>query len=262
MKSFSYKFRSGSPILFTCEHASRRIPREYNRLGLRLEDLKNSKDWNDPGSYDLMRLLAEHFQASFLTANFSRLVIDANRRLDATTAHKDTFYSCALKQNVLVETESGEHLVPIPGNVVKNGVAEEKRRWNAFVRPYQEKGIELAKKILSAHDQCILVQIHSFYPTYNGKLRTVDIDVVSDVARPSLSPLISALKKQKDYKIGDNKPWGMKDVDGGIFDSLQKRPSYTVFAFDVNNKNLGKKTDIKAVSGVITQALKTVLSFT
>lgn len=256
MTSHSSQLRLSSPILFTCEHASRRIPRAYKQLGMSRYDLKYSKDWYDPGSLDLMRLLADEFDASFLISTVSRLVIDANRRLQSKISDKDTFYSCALKRDVLIEDEYGERLVPIPFNRRHYSIAEERRRWNDFVKPYLERGTEMAQALYRRHGRVLLIQMHSFYPSYNGKVRTVDIDIISDTARPLFENFLSCMRTKTPLTIGDNQPWSMKDADGGIFDELQRKERHIVFGIDVNNKHLKTPSSIKKIARIIAGALR------
>lgn len=256
MTSHNSQLRLSSPILFTCEHASRRIPRAYKQLGMSRYDLQHSKDWHDPDSLELMRLLADTFGASFLASTVSRLVIDANRRLQTAVSSKDTFYSCALKRDVLVEDEQGERLEPIPFNRTHYSIAEERRRWNNFVKPYLVRGTEMANTLYQRHGRVLLIQIHSFYPFYNGRVRTIDIDVISDTARPLLNDFLHYLYKETSLAIGDNQPWSMKDADGGIFDELQRKEGHIVFGIDVNNKHLKTSSSIKKIARIIAGALR------
>lgn len=219
-------------------------------------DLKNSKDWYDPGSLELMYRLANEFGASFLSSTVSRLVIDANRRLQTKVSKKDTFYSCALKRDVLVEDEHGERLVPIPFNRRHYSAIEERRRWNDFVKPYLKRGTEMAQALYRRHGCVLLIQVHSFYVSYNGKIRTVDIDVISDTARPLLENFLSCMHGETSLMIGDNQPWSMKDADGGIFDELQRKEGHIVFGIDVNNKHLKTSSSIKKITRIIANALR------
>lgn len=259
MNPYSYRLKKETPLLFTCEHASRTIPRAYRQLGLSAYQLRHSKDWNDPGALELAKEFVRRFDASFLYSSVSRLVIDANRRLDAHTDKSDTFYSCALKRDLLIEDVEGERLIPIPGNRDVNGFREERRRWTKYVEPYQKMGERMSGSLIAIHGRTIVIQIHSFYPSYNGIARTVDIDIVSDTARDALEPIFSVLQNQQSYRIGDNHPWGMKDVDGGIFDSLQRKKNILVFGIDVNNKHLSDDVGIHSIAALIGRAIAAIL---
>ena len=256
MKLYSSVYRSNSPLLFTCEHGSKRFPRDYGQLGLTKKKLANCKDWNDPGSLELAQLLSNAFDASLIAANFSRLFIDANRRLDAKIVHGNTFHTSALKQCLLIDDGKQEKLIDIPGNLSSNVQREERNRWNEYVAPFQARGLEIARKIREQNGQVHVFQIHSFYPTYNGKKRRVDIDVASDKSSQLADRLIRTLRKSTDLVIGKNNPWGIDVVDGGVFDAIQHEANSTLIAFDVNNKHLQTPAKIKRIAKILIAALR------
>ena len=65
-------------IVFICDHASPRIPKEYSNLGLTKEHLKTHINW-DIGAKKLCMNLAKRLKQSYFMSNFSRLLIDPNR---------------------------------------------------------------------------------------------------------------------------------------------------------------------------------------
>ena len=70
-----------APVVFLCDHASNRVPRALDNLGLPPEELGRHIAW-DIGAAALTRRLATRFDAPAVLAGCSRLVIDCNRRLD------------------------------------------------------------------------------------------------------------------------------------------------------------------------------------
>ena len=73
------------PVLLVCDHASCRIPRALDGLGIGGELVETHIGW-DIGAADLTRYLSEHLNAPAVLASYSRLVVDCNRRLDDPTA--------------------------------------------------------------------------------------------------------------------------------------------------------------------------------
>jgi predicted N-formylglutamate amidohydrolase len=69
------------PVLLLCEHASNFIPAGYGGLGLPARDLERHIAW-DIGAGAVARHLAEALDAWLILQNYSRLVIDCNRRLE------------------------------------------------------------------------------------------------------------------------------------------------------------------------------------
>ena len=64
-----------------CDHASNRVPRALDSLGLPPAELERHIAW-DIGAAAITRRLAAHFDAPAVLAGYSRLVIDCNRRLE------------------------------------------------------------------------------------------------------------------------------------------------------------------------------------
>jgi len=67
-----------SNLFFTCEHAGKRIPESLENLGLDAAHLERHIAW-DIGAAGVARRLSEHFDATCVLQNYSRLVVDCNR---------------------------------------------------------------------------------------------------------------------------------------------------------------------------------------
>lgn len=255
MKSYILKTNQKSPILLTCEHASARIPKDLNKLGLSFPELRGAKDLYDPGSAQLTRMLAENLGASMLLATTSRLVIDYNRRLDMQGVAGNAYHAPALKTELLTDLDDKEIIVPIVANQKKSArlaVA----RYKQYVQPYQVAGTTLAQRLVAIHGHCLVLSIHSFYPVYRGDVRKTDIDVLYDVAVREGKQFAQVVKKQTSLVVAENKPWGMKDVDGGVFNSLQSQPGVTLLAVDINNRLLQSKSAVHALARALSPAIR------
>ena len=77
-----YNADATSPFLLVADHAGNLIPRALGRLGLAAAELQRHIGW-DIGIAGLGRLLADALDATLIRQNYSRLVIDCNRPLDA-----------------------------------------------------------------------------------------------------------------------------------------------------------------------------------
>ena len=74
-----------SSVVLVCEHASPRIPAEFDNLGLADDALASHVVW-DPGALALAEGLADRLQATLIAAKTSRLVYDCNRPPEAPSA--------------------------------------------------------------------------------------------------------------------------------------------------------------------------------
>jgi predicted N-formylglutamate amidohydrolase len=258
MNPYTLNTRLYSPILLTCEHASGRIPKRFGKLGLTIAELNGAKDLYDPGSLELARKMAQLLNCSLLTSNVSRLVIDYNRRLDMKGVAKNTYHAPALKLELLTEIKGAETRVPIPMNHRERASA--KMRYHTYVEPYKNAGVKLATKLAQLHGTCIVFSVHSFYPLYNGSVRTVDVDIMFDVAKKLGTRIARAAAGLTTLRVATNKPWGMKDADGGVFNALQFNSQTQVLASDVNNRLLTNVTSIREIASVLAQSIKIGLS--
>jgi len=258
MKYYKQIKKLKTPLIFTCEHASDFIPPKYYDLGLTLKDRRHAKDLFDPGSLRLALGLAKTLNASILHTKFSRLLIDANRFLSVKTNHSNTYHVAALKTEILIEDEKGERLVPIPGNQVANYGKEEKYRWNKYVKPYYQEIKKLTKQLADKFDRVYIFQIHSFYPKYKGDIRKVDVGVIHDKL-PLAKKLIHQIRSITRLYIGDNEPWEMKAVGGGLLEPLKKQRGIFIIGLDVNNKHLKRQKAISKIQGILTAAIKEVV---
>ena len=66
-------------IVFICDHASNYIPRKYRKLGISDSDLQSHIAF-DIGAKNLTINLAKKLKQSYFLSNFSRLLIDPNRK--------------------------------------------------------------------------------------------------------------------------------------------------------------------------------------
>lgn len=174
-------------FIFFCDHASNRIPQEYGELGLN-EELLNSHIAYDIGAAEVTRLLAQKFAATAILAAWSRLLIDLNRGIDDPT---------------LVMKLSDRTV--IPGNA-RVDEKELRLRARLFHEPYHN-AIDAEIAALRSSDRVpVLVSIHSFTPSWNGRNRPWQIGVLSDRDRRLAAPLLAALREEQ-FETGDNEPY-------------------------------------------------------
>lgn len=258
MKPYILKSNLHTPLLLTCEHASARIPRGLGKLGLSKAELRGAKDLYDPGSEQLARALAEKLKASILLATTSRLVIDYNRRLDMKGTADNTYHAPALKTELLTELEGEEKIVPILGNQKKPAQLTV-QRYRDFVQPYHDAGVSLAQRLVATHGHCLIVSVHSFYPKYSGVERTTDIDVLYDAAVVEGKRFAVAARQHTTLVVEENKPWSLKDADGGVFKNLQTNQGIVLLAIDVNNKLLQSTKGVMKIAQAIIPAIQNEL---
>lgn len=148
---------SSGPFFITVDHASNRIPKALNNLGLAEEEL-NRHIAIDIGALNVAKLVSDNLNAPMIYQNYSRLVIDCNRLVDQPDV-------------IPVVSEYTE----ITGNVGLDK-ADIDARIAEIHTPYHEA---ISNRIDRWADvEPIFVAVHSCTPVYKGDVRELEIGVL------------------------------------------------------------------------------------
>jgi predicted N-formylglutamate amidohydrolase len=182
-----------SPFLLVSDHAGNLIPRALGPLGVAEAELRWHIAW-DIGIAGLGRLLADALDATFIQQNYSRLVIDCNRPLDAASSIPD------ISERTL-----------IPGNA---GVSEADRAARAaeIFWPYHNRIEAELDHRLKAGRATALIPLHSFTPVFKDVARPWHAGVLYN-RDPRLAQRLKALlDAEKELTVGDNEPYTVNDA--------------------------------------------------
>jgi len=182
-----------SAFLLVADHAGNVIPRALGRLGLVAAELQRHIAW-DIGIAGLGRLLADALDATLIQQNYSRLVIDCNRPLDAASSIP-----------VISEHTS------IPGNV---GLAETNKsaRASEIFWPYHDQiEAELERRRQSGRATA-LISLHSFTPVFKGAARPWHAAVLYNRDPRFALRLMALLDAEKEFTVGENAPYTVSDA--------------------------------------------------
>ncbi|MEX1059538.1 MAG: N-formylglutamate amidohydrolase [Methyloceanibacter sp.] len=180
------------PFVIVCDHASNRIPEEYEPFGFDADALQMHIAW-DPGALAVSRRLSARLDAPLLWPDVSRLVIDCNRAPGASS---------------LIVVESEGRKVEANRGV---SAAERARRLDRIHRPYHEAIDACLKRRLAARPTTALIAIHSFTPVYFGKARPWQVGIVFDDDRRMADLLVQGLKADPGLTVGINQPYSPAD---------------------------------------------------
>jgi predicted N-formylglutamate amidohydrolase len=148
-----------SNFVIVVDHASRRIPRRLNDLGLPESELQRHIAW-DIGALAVARQVAAALDSPLLAQNYSRLVIDCNR--DPKVA-----------SSIPRISEASE----IPGNVGLSEAQITARRTEIF-EPYHGQVRALLDERAAAGRPTILVAQHTMTNFYHGAKRQMHAAVL------------------------------------------------------------------------------------
>lgn len=180
--------RSRSLVL-VADHARNAMPSEYGTLGLPESELQRHIGY-DIGTENLTRHLASLLNAPAVLCSFSRLLIDPNRGEDDPTLIRQIYDGTIVPGNY-----------PLSDN-------ERQFRLQNFYQPYHDA---VASMIASVTEQSgkppLIVSIHSFTPTFQGRERPWHVGLLWDKDDRAKNPLFEMLSAQADLVVGDNEPY-------------------------------------------------------
>ena len=174
-------------IVFICDHASNYIPRKYKKLGISDSNLESHIAF-DIGAKNLTINLAKKLKQSYFLSNFSRLLIDPNR--------KET------DRELITEKSFG---VEIPKNV-DISLLEREHRINLFYNFYHKNLGNFVKKKNNKYKQVFLVSVHSFTKNSENFNRGIEVGLLWNKSMDLLLPIQRNLNDNKIH-FGRNYPY-------------------------------------------------------
>lgn len=183
--------RSGYVI--TVDHASARIPRRLQALGLSAAELTRHIAW-DIGALAVARQVAARLDAALVAQNYSRLVIDCNR--DPAVASSIPLLS--------------EH-TRICGNESLTPEQVQARRQQIF-EPYHQHIRALLDERRAAGRPTALVAQHSMTDCYMGQQRSMHAAVLYNRDSRLALALLEELRREPSLQVADNEPYCLSDA--------------------------------------------------
>jgi predicted N-formylglutamate amidohydrolase len=208
------------PFVLLCDHASNRIPDEYQSFGFVTDALNLHIAW-DPGALAVARLLSARLDAPLFWPDASRLIIDCNRPLDAASL-------------IVVESEGRA----VPANVGL-GTTERARRIAHIHAPYHDAIETCLARRLATGLPTVLVAIHSFTPVYLGKTRPWQIGIVFDEDARVANALIAALTADSALTVGVNEPYSPADLVYYTVSRHARRHDLPAAMIEIRNDEIG-----------------------
>lgn len=180
--------------LLICDHAARRLPAKLGTLGLDPAELEKHSAV-DIGALEATLMMAERLDAKAIIANYSRMVIDLNRRLDHPT--------------MCPTTAEG---VSVPGNIDLSKENFDKRV-DEIYRPYHEAVADSVDSFIARGIVPALISIHSFSPVFFGQTRHWDVAVLWAQDGRLPQPFMAGMA-ERGYEVGDNEPYDARVLRG------------------------------------------------
>jgi len=230
-----------APMVILCEHASNRIPRCLNNLGVDDEVLGHHVAW-DIGIANLARRLSSSFDAPAVLANYSRLVIDLNRHLDDET-------SIPLQSDGVV----------IPGN--QGLMAEQvEQRIETFFYPYHAAVSSVLDGVVRRDKIPLVVSLHSFTPVIGGISRPWNVGVLWHNDDRVAFPLIQRLRAVPGLCVGDNEPYHAKEPVGYSMEIHAERHGFPHALLEIRQNEISSVIGQERWAGLLHTAFTDILA--
>jgi predicted N-formylglutamate amidohydrolase len=181
-----------SNFVIVVDHASRRVPRSLNDLGLPASELQRHIAW-DIGALSVARQVAGALDAPLVAQNYSRLVIDCNR-----------------DPKVAASIPRVSESIEIPGNLAMSDAEASARRAEIF-DPYHNRVHTLLEERLAEHRPTILVAQHSMTDIYKGVRRGMHAAVLYNRDRRFAGLVLDMLRREAKLIVADNEPYFVSD---------------------------------------------------
>lgn len=224
-------------FVVTCEHGGNRIPPAYRRFfATWREVLETHRGW-DPGALRMAQDLSKAFDAPLVESTMSRLLVDLNRSI----GNPDLFSDAIPREPPTLRTE-----------IV-----------TAHYLPYRERAEGLVEQAVGRGHRVVHVSSHSFTPVLDGDVRTADVGLLYDPARPGEAALCTRWKEAladlaPELRVRRNYPYlGRGD---GLASHLRKRfgpADYIGVELEVNQAIVfGSASPWKALRGHLVASLR------
>lgn len=145
-------------LFISCEHGGNQVPENYAQLFAGQQTVLDSHRGYDIGILSFARKLASRFDAPFLTATVTRLLVDLNR----STGNRTLF---------------SEWTRPLPE-------PERQHILQRYHQPYWKAATEIVAGIVASGRRALHLSVHSFTPELHGRIRNTDLGLLYDPRRP------------------------------------------------------------------------------
>lgn len=183
-----------SPLIFTGPHNGKAVPQSLTcSLGMGKSWFQTAHEASDLFMKELFEDMRPDFtEATFLEAEYSRLVCDLNRQPDYAVMRQSSE-----NKNLLIPENQPECCCR----------AETQRRLKALHEPYHDTKNQIIETVRQDHGGAIVLDMHSFSPTWKGKQRAVEIGTIRCEKTPLSYALEEFWRNQSYYLFISGEPY-------------------------------------------------------
>jgi predicted N-formylglutamate amidohydrolase len=229
---------SKTPILMVCDHASCSIPGVLGDMGLD-PFARRCHLAIDIGAGPLTEYLADRLGVTAVLAQYSRLIIDCNRKL--------------LDPSAFLEYGDG---ILVPGN--RNLRQEDKdARAEEIYWPYHAAIETQVERLMAGGTSPAFISVHSFTPVLNGKSRPWEIGVLWD---KDLRLRDIFLKDFRDagFNVGDNEPYSGKAPADFTVDHHAEEPDLPHIGIEIRQDLINHAAGVARLGNIMHKIIESI----
>ncbi|WP_020591190.1 N-formylglutamate amidohydrolase [Kiloniella laminariae] len=232
---------SENPFLFLCDHATAFIPRSLEGLGVEEHHMKRHVAY-DIGIKGVTEGLAAHFGSRAILSNFSRLIVDPNRKLESEALIPVVSDGCVVPWN--------KDLSP----------ADRQARLDTFYWPYQNMITKTIEGMLEKGQVPVILSMHSMTHEMAGVPRPWPIAVLWNQDPRLAQPFMT---KVRDMGIlcGDNEPYSGRDGHGYTMAAHADLRGLPNILIEVRQDLIADQSGIAKWTDVLVNAFEGVLQY-
>jgi predicted N-formylglutamate amidohydrolase len=230
-----------APVLFVCDHASRAIPAQMQRLGLAELQSWQHIAW-DIGAGELARGLAHAVDAPAVLAGYSRLVVDCNRSPEDPEAFRQ---------------ESDGWKVPANQDLTEY---DRRLRLGTFFDPYHDCIGAMLAGFRMRNIVPLLVAVHSFAPRLGDAVRPWQVGVLWDMDERNARRLLEGLAAEWGLQVGDNEPYSGKHPANYTIDRHAKTAGIPHVCIEVRQDQLESPAGVERWVRLLSRQILSILA--
>jgi predicted N-formylglutamate amidohydrolase len=188
-------------LVFTCEHASPRIPSRFAKVAARAGSALQTHRGHDPGTEALGRRFAAAYRAPIFLGRYSRLLVELNR----SVGHPNLW------------SEFSDTL----------STDQKSRLLASYYHPYRRAIEDHCRNVITRGGRILHLSVHSFTPAWDGKPRRADLGLLYDPGRRRERTFCAAWKERleadpvgRTCRVRRNYPY--RGVADGLVTSLRR----------------------------------------
>ena len=184
-------------------------------------------------------MLANNLGVTAVLCQYSRLIVDCNRKL--------------VDHNAFLEFNDGVD-IPANHNLRSN---EKEKRVSEIYWPYHNAIEGQIDRLKDQGINPVFISIHSFSPVINGEAREWEIGVLWDKDSTTAEFFLSDLG-EAGYFVGDNKPYSGKDPEDFTIDHHAEPSGLPHVGIEIRQDLIHHSDDIKRISGILQKTINLV----